>query len=87
MEFLRTRFRNRGAKKSPIDDPETMEPPAEVLKWGYPSRCPKCQKRGYLSRVDAVQRVMHQHCRHCFSVWSVTESDVRTQTLPTVDNS
>jgi hypothetical protein len=46
---------------------------AEV--WGRPGRCPACGERGYLDRVDIVDRVQYEHCPDCFHKWSVAERD------------
>jgi uncharacterized protein (DUF983 family) len=45
---------------------------AEV--WGRPGRCPKCEGRGYLDRIDVIDRIMYEHCTECGNQWSVAES-------------
>ena len=46
--------------------------------WGRPGFCPKCGGRGYLDRIDVVDRIMYEHCTECFSKWSVAESDTES---------
>jgi len=55
---------------------ESTAPAKEV--WGLPGRCPECNGRGYLDRIDIVDRIMYEHCTDCFHKWSVHES----QTTP-----
>lgn len=77
----------RETGEAPVRDPvkeedEAPEVAAPVLVWGRPARCPRCEKRGYLDRIDHNLRLMHQHCPSCFHSWIITREDVETGTLP-----
>jgi hypothetical protein len=43
--------------------------------WGRPGQCPQCGGKGYLDRIDVIDRVMYEHCTDCFHKWSVAEAD------------
>jgi uncharacterized protein (DUF983 family) len=43
--------------------------------WGRPGRCPSCGGRGYLDRIDVIDRIMYEHCTECFHKWQVAEAD------------
>ena len=49
---------------------------ATGLVFGLPTRCPACEKPGYLDRIDLVDRVMFQHCPWCLTNWQVSEADI-----------
>jgi len=43
--------------------------------WARPGLCPKCGGRGYLDRIDVIDRIQYEHCTDCFHRWSVAEAD------------
>ena len=58
---------------------------APSLVFGMPTRCPACEKPGYLDRIDLVDRVMFQHCPWCSTVWRVSEADITARQPVTSD--
>ena len=44
--------------------------------FGLPTKCPACNKPGYLDRIDLVDRVMFQHCPWCSMSWQVSEAEL-----------
>jgi hypothetical protein len=54
----------------------------ELLEWGMPSRCPDCNSRGYLDRIDLVAEVIHQHCPSCWTRWIVTKEEIEVSAAP-----
>jgi hypothetical protein len=73
---------NKGADTDVVVD-ETGPTIAEALQtahdvhaevWGRPGRCPECEGRGYLDRIDVVDRVMYEHCTECGHAWETAES-------------
>jgi len=89
MALFRRFGRRRETGEAPVRDPAKAEPDdddreaaAPVLVWGRPSRCPRCDKNGYLDRIDHNLRMMHQHCPSCFHSWVITREDVETGKLP-----
>jgi uncharacterized protein (DUF983 family) len=43
--------------------------------WGIPGRCPQCNGRAYLDRIDVVERMMFEHCTECGHEWNVSEAE------------
>ena len=56
---------------------ESIEAPAPAPQFGFPTRCPDCGGRGYLDRVDLVDRIQYQHCLTCGHQWSLSEVDMK----------
>jgi len=63
-------------------EPEPVPPSERRPVWGRPAFCPECQKRGYLDRIDVVNRLMFQHCPHCFHKWIISEADTQEESRP-----
>jgi len=63
-------------------DPEPILPSERRPVWGRPAFCPECQKRGYLDRIDPVNRLMYQHCPACFHKWIISEADTEDESRP-----
>ena len=43
--------------------------------WARPNRCPTCQGKGFLDRIDVVDRVQYEHCTECGHKWTVHERE------------
>ena len=75
---------DEGSVRQIIDTGPTVADAVETANehrrevWGRPGFCPKCGGRGYLDRIDVVDRIMYEHCTECFSKWSVAESDTES---------
>ena len=67
-------------KKQPdvvIDLRESARPRQRVLfEFGFPTRCPSCNERGYLDHIDPFKRIQYEHCPACFAKWERTEADI-----------
>ena len=69
--------RASAGEKSPSPKIDLDRAAAESsVKFGQPSLCNKCGGRGYLDRVDLVNRVMFQHCLSCNHKWELTEAEL-----------
>ena len=44
--------------------------------FGYPTRCPSCDSRGYLDHIDPFKRIQYEHCPSCFTKWQLTEDEL-----------
>jgi hypothetical protein len=68
-----------GDKAKTAEDTPTIAEVVEQAKahevWGRPGQCPQCGGKGYLDRIDVIDRVMYQHCTDCYHKWSVAEAD------------
>lgn len=58
------------------DSPEHEAEHKLSPRFGFPTKCPECGGRGYLDRVDLVDRIQYQHCIACGHTWSLTEADM-----------
>jgi Zn ribbon nucleic-acid-binding protein len=63
-------------EEQPAPPPEAS-PPRQ--RFGQPGRCPSCSGRGFLDRIDMIDRVMYQHCVECGHSWEIAESELATQ--------
>jgi len=66
-------------KKRPevvIDLRESARPPKRIFfEFGFPTRCPACNERGYLDHIDPFKRIQFEHCPSCFAKWEHAESE------------
>lgn len=55
-----------------------MESEGHELKriWGQANPCPACGGRGFLDRIDLVDRVAYEHCVECGTTFEERESDL-----------
>ena len=44
-------------------------------RWGFPTPCPVCGKRGYVDAVSVRVNRMSQHCSECGARWDVARED------------
>ena len=75
-------FRRQADREAVVDLTES-EPVVDVtessgLVWGMPLPCPKCEKPGYLDRIDPTYEVMYQHCPTCYCRWETDRADLET---------
>lgn len=47
-----------------------------VFQFGFPTRCPQCDGRGYLDHIDPHRNVQTEHCTECGFRWQTTEAEV-----------
>jgi len=67
-------FRQKHDEPQPVIDLRT---PAGVrLEFGFPTPCPECSEPGYLDSIDISERVMYQHCPHCWTKWTTSEQEL-----------
>lgn len=50
--------------------------PSSSFEFGFPTRCPSCDGRGYLDHIDLARRVQFEHCPSCFTKWERSEEDI-----------
>ena len=58
-------------RRSPQAGPEGTRDP---LTWCRTTRCPKCDRPGYLDRIDLVDCTTSQHCPDCWHRWETVEA-------------
>jgi len=51
-----------------------LKPPRTPM-WARPNRCPICNGKGFLDRIDVVDRVQFEHCTECGHSWTVAERE------------
>lgn len=51
-----------------------LAPPRPPV-WARPNRCPLCNGKGFLDRIDVVDRIQYEHCTECTHKWIVTERE------------
>jgi uncharacterized protein (DUF983 family) len=44
--------------------------------WGQANPCPECGGRGFLDRIDLVDRRTYEHCTECGARYSESENDL-----------
>ena len=59
-----------------IDLRESEQPRPAPFVFGYPTRCPSCDNRGYLDHIDPFKRIQYEHCPSCFTKWQLTEDEL-----------
>jgi hypothetical protein len=59
-----------------IDLRESARPPQRILfEFGFPTRCPSCDERGYLDHIDPFKRIQFEHCPACYTKWERAETE------------
>lgn len=49
--------------------------PPRAPVWARPNRCPACNGKGFLDRIDVLDRIQYEHCTECGHKWTVTERE------------
>ncbi len=75
-------FRRAARQDDTIIDLTESEPAvadaSSKYTWGLPLPCPKCEKPGYLDRIDARTETMYQHCPSCYCRWETDRADLES---------
>jgi hypothetical protein len=58
-------------RQSQVVEPATAPDP---LAWARTTRCPKCDRPGYLDRIDLVDSTTSQHCPDCWHRWETRQA-------------
>lgn len=51
---------------------------APIFEFGFPTRCPSCDSRGYLDHIDPFKRIQYEHCPNCWTKWERSEEELLT---------
>ena len=46
------------------------------FEFGFPTRCPACNSRGYLDHIDPFKRKQFEHCTACGLQWDLEEAEI-----------
>lgn len=77
--------RKKGEEPTVLDLRDEVEATAKtpmsktpISEFGFPTRCPSCDSRGYLDHIDPFKRIQYEHCPNCWTKWEHSEEELLT---------
>jgi hypothetical protein len=59
-----------------LRDKVLAQRPRMPFEFGFPTKCPSCQGRGYVDHIDPFRRTQFEHCTMCGLKWDTSEDEV-----------
>ena len=68
-------FKGQPDEGGPVGGPDP-------LAWARTTRCPRCDRPGYLDRIDLVDSTTRQHCPDCWHRWETRQDPAPSHRSP-----